>query len=54
MRDFRFWIESDALRISFFFKSLYIAAIFWNYIQDILGLICLALLLLNIDKSPFH
>ena len=32
--DFRFWIEGDAWRISSCFRSLYIAYILWNYIQD--------------------
>ena len=28
--DFRFWIESDAWRVSLCFRSLYIANILWN------------------------
>ena len=31
--DFRFWIVSDACRVSLCFRSLYIAAILCNYIQ---------------------
>ena len=35
--DFRCWIESDSWRVSFYFRSLYIADILWNYIQASLG-----------------
>ena len=54
MGDFRFWIESDAWRVSFCFRSLYIAAILWNNIQDRIGSIFLVMLFLNIDKYTFH
>ena len=54
MSGFRFWIEGDAWRVSFCFRSLYIVDISWNYIQDILGSIRFSLLLLNLDTSPFH
>ena len=33
----RFWIESDAYRVSFCFSTLDIVDILWNYIQPILG-----------------
>ena len=48
--DFKFWIESDAWRVSFCFRYLYISYILWDYIQDILVSLCLPLLFIKIDK----
>ena len=47
--NFSFWIESGAWRVSFCFRSLDIADIFWNYIKSILGYFFLGILLLKID-----
>ena len=42
MKNFRFCIASDALRVSLCLRYLYIAATLWNYIQASLSLICLS------------
>ena len=47
--DFRFCIAINAWRISWCFRSLYIAAILWNNIQDILWSHCEARVLLKLD-----
>ena len=47
--DLRFWIARDDWRVSWCFRSLYIAAILWNIIQDSLVSLCDAWLLLNMD-----
>ena len=67
--NFRFFIESSAWSVSLCFRSLGIADILWEYIQDILGSILLAMPLLKLDTllspcitflfvfhahSPFH
>ena len=48
----RFWIASDSHSIYLCFRSLYITAILWNYIRDIPGPLCLALLIFKIDTLP--
>ena len=37
MGDFRFWIESDAYRVSLCFRYLQNVSVLWNYIQGSLG-----------------
>ena len=56
---FRFWISSNDWRVSWFFRSLYIADILWKIIQDSLGSLCDARVLLkqdtftNPERGPF-
>ena len=47
--DFIFWISSDDWRVSWFFRSLYVAAILWNTIQAKLVSLCVDKLLLKPD-----
>ena len=47
--EFVFWIASNACRVSFCFRFLYIADILWIMIQDSLGSFYVSVLLLNID-----
>ena len=48
--NLRFWIESYAWGVSLCFRSLDIAYILCNYIQDIPGSLCLSLLFFNLDR----
>ena len=48
LEDLSFWIASDDWRVSWCFRSLYIADIFWGMIQAILGSLCDACVFLNI------
>ena len=49
MGDWMFWIERNYWRISWCFRSLYIADIFWNIIQVSLVSLCEACVLLKLD-----
>ena len=54
--DLIFWIARYSWRVSWCLRSLYIVAILWNMIQDIIGSICVAHFFLELDTftNPVH